>query len=791
MTEQRSMPTGFERRREDERLITGMGQYVDDLRPPAGRPAPLIMAVVRSPYAHARIGAIASDEAAAIPGVVAIHTGQELAEALAPMQGMPMPPMFKQTPRRPIASDVARYAGDPVAVVLAENAYAAADARLLVQVAYEPLDAVTDPEEALRPDAPTLYPELGSNEAYRMPVSGGDIEAAFAQASGTVALRLVNQRIAASPMEPRGAMFDFDPETKRLTAWVSSQSVFGALRSLAGTLGLAPSSIHVVNADVGGGFGTKVGFLGEELVAAHLAMRYGRPVKWIEDRGENLRAQMHGRGQVNYIEAAYTADGRVLGLRMRTIADMGAFLHDVGPILPVFTAQMLCGPYRIEAVAVEISGALTNKPPIGAYRGAGRPEATYILERVMDSVARELGMDPAEIRRRNLLAPDVFPYQTPTGMAYDSGDYQPALEKALALADYAGWREQQRERRARHDPRALGIGVSTFVEVTGGLIPGPDEPQEAATARILTDGRVLVQTGASTNGQGHSTAFAQIAAQVFQLPAASVVVEMNDTALPGFSMGTFGSRVTQFVGSAVLLASEALREKAVKLAADRLEAAPVDLEVAGGRIMVRGVASRAVELAELARAVEEQPELIEHEPPNPVNHAPIEGLAAWRSFTPPGMTFSSGAHVAVVEVDGETGETRVVRYVAVDDCGRVLNHYLAAAQSHGGIAQGIGQALYEEALYDAGGNPISGSLLDYALPKAAQLPSFALDHVETPAPGNPLGAKGAGEAGAIGAPPTIVNAVLDALAPLGITTMDMPLRPEKVWSLIRDAAGLA
>lgn len=786
MAEQR-MPVGFERRREDERLITGRGQYVDDLHSPAGRPAPLIMTVVRSPYAHARIGGIDSEQATALPGVVAVHTGQALAEQLGPMAGMPMP-FAKPVARRPLASDVARYVGDPVAVILAEDPYTAADARLLVSVAYEPLPAVTDPEEALRPGAPILYPEIEGNAVYRAPVGGGDIEAAFARASGSVKLRLVNQRVAASPMEPRACLFDFDPETKHLTAWVSSQTVFGAAMALAGALGLPPYAIHVINADVGGGFGTKVDFLGEELVAAHLAMRYGRPVKWIEDRSENLQAQVHGRGQINEVEAAYTADGRVLGLRVRTVADLGAFLAGVGPVLPMFTAQMLCGPYQIEAVATEITGALTNKPPINAYRGAGRPEATYILERVMDRVAHELSMDPAELRRRNLLAPSVFPYQTPTGMSYDSGNYQPALDKALALADYTGWREQQRERRERHDTRALGIGVSTFIEVTGGLIPGPDEPQEAATARILPDGRVLVQTGCSTNGQGHYTAFGQIAAQVFQVPAAQVEVQMNDTALPGFSMGTFGSRVTQFVGSAVLLAAEALRDKVVKLAADHLEAAPVDLEVADGRVMVRGFPSRNVQLAELARAVEAQPDLIEREGPNPVNHVPIEGLAAWRSFTPPGMTFTSGAHIAVVEVDSETGEVSVLRYAAVDDCGRVLNHYLAAMQAHGSVAQGIGQALYEEALYDQDGQVISGTLLDYALPKATQIPAFILDSVETPAPGNPLGAKGAGEAGAIAAPPTIVNAVLDALAPLGVTTIDMPLRPEKVWSLIRAAS---
>ena len=789
MTEQH-MPPGFERRREDQRLITGHGQYVDDLRLPAGRPAPLFMAVVRSLYAHARIGAIDTDQAGAVPGVVAVHSGRELASQLPPLQGIPMPGM-KLTERRPMAIDTARYVGDPVAVVLAESRYAAADARLLVQVEYEPLPAVTNPEEALRPDAPILYPDIGTNEVYRVPVGGGDIDAAFARASGTVTLRLVNQRVAASPLEPRACMFDFNPDTRELTAWLSSQSIFGAREALAGSLGIPSTSIHVINADVGGGFGTKVAFLGEEIIAASLAMRYGRPVRWIEERRENLQGHSHGRGQINYVEAAYTADGRVLGLRVRTIADLGAFLHNVSPLLPLFTAQMLCGPYRIEAVAVETSGVLTNKVPTDAYRGAGRPEATYIMERVMDRVAQELQLDPVEVRRRNLLAPDVFPYSTPTGLQYDSGNYQAALDKALALADYAGWRERQRERRERHDQRALGIGISTFIEITGGQIAPEGAPQEAATVRILPDGMLLVQSGVATNGQGHFTAFAQIAAQVFDVPASQVQVQMNDSALPGYSIGTFGSRVTQAAGSAVLVAAEALRDKVLKLASDRLEAAPDDLVVSNGRVAVRGLPSRNIQLAELAQAVEENPQLIEHEPPNPVNGAPIEGLAAWRSFTPPGMTFTSGTHIAVVEVDGDTGEVNILRYVAVDDCGRVVNHYLTAAQMHGSLAQGIGQALFEEIVYDQNGQILSGSLLDYALPKASQLPTFDIDNVETPAPGNPLGAKGAGEAGTIAAPPTIVNAVLDALAPLGITGVDMPLRPEKIWALMRDAAAVA
>ena len=407
----------------------------------------------------------------------------------------------------------------------------------------------------------------------------------------------------------------------------------------------------------------------------------------------------------------------------------------------------------------------------------------------MDAVARELKLDPVDVRRRNLLSPDMFPYTTPTGFVYDSGNYQAALDAALELVDYTGWRERQRERRARGDRNLLGIGVSTFIETSGGRFAPPEAPQEAATVRILPDGAVLVQSGVTTNGQGHYTSFAQIAASVFDIPGARVAVQMGDSALPAYSIGTFASRVTQLAGSAVLLAAEAVREKAVKLAADRLEVAPDDLVVAGGRIAVRGVPARGIELGELARAVEEQPQLIEREAPNPTNGAPIEGLAAWRSFMPEDMTVGSGAHIVVVEVDGETGETRILRYVAVDDCGRVLNHDLVLAQVHGSLAQGIGQALYEEIIYGQDGQVISGSLLDYALPKASQLPGFELGGVETPAPGNPLGAKGIGEAGAIAAPPAIVNAALDALAPLGVTSIDMPLRPEKVWALMRQAGA--
>ncbi len=492
---------------------------------------------------------------------------------------------------------------------------------------------------------------------------------------------------------------------------------------------------------------------------------------------------------MNYIEAAVQKDGRLLGLKVRTVADFGAFLAYTTPISPNTTARMLNGPYQIQALDFQAVGVFTNTVPTAAYRGAGRPEATYLLERTIDAIARHLHIDPAEVRRRNLIAPDAFPYHTVHGATYDSGNYQAALERALELADYTGWREKQQERHKARSSSLLGIGVSTFVEISGGPFgpSGPGIPQDAATVRIRRDGKILVESGVAHNGQGHFTAFAQIAAQTFDLPGSQVEVQMNNTALPAYSIGTFGSRTTQIGGAAVALAAQAAKEKALQAAAKLLEAAPADLEMSHGQVRVRGVPGRAISLGELAHQVEEHPELIEHDPPNLANGAPVEGLAALREFSPSAPTFSSGAHVAIVEVETETGEVHVLNYVAVDDCGRILNSYLTEAQIHGGLALGIGQALYEEATYDENGQPLAGTLMDYTLPNAKQVPHFMVDAVETPSPINPLGAKGAGEAGCIGGPPTIVNAVLDALAPLGIESIDMPLRPEKVWATVQAA----
>jgi len=785
-----TIPTGLERRKEDEQLITGRAHFVDDVRLPAGRPAVLHMAIVRSPYAHATITRIRLDVAKSLPGVVAVFSGADLANDL-PLLASAMPlPGLKQPERRPLAVDKVRYVGDPVAAVLAESPSIAEDACDLVEVDYEPLPAVVDLEAALAPGAPLLYDDFGTNLAFHSHLGGGDLEAAFAQADHTLTLRLVNQRLAPSSLEPRGCLYDFNPQNGHLVAWLSSQSIYRAREALASMLGIDRSCIRVINAEVGGGFGSKNGFVGEESLAAWLAVRYGRPVKWMETRRENLQAQTQGRGQVNYVEAAFTNAGRLLGLKVHTLADLGAFLTPMTAMIPNSTPHFLAGLYRIEAIDSQVMGVFTTKVPTAPYRGMGRPEATYILERTIDRIAFELGLDPAVVRRRNFIPPDAFPYQTPTGVTYDSGKYQAVLDRALDLADYAAWRARQRERRSAGQGSLVGIGLSTFLESTGGAM-GPNRPgvlQEAATVRVMRDGTILVQSGVAANGQGHFTAFAQIAATVFHLSGSIVEVRMNDTELPAYGIGTFASRTLQTAGSAVLLAAQAAREKALRVASQVLETDPSDLDMEEGSVLVRGVPTRSVALGELARLVEERPELIEHDPPNPANGKPIEGLAAWRDFVPTGATFSAGAHIAVVEVDPETGEVHILSYVAVDDCGLILNPSLVEAQVQGGLAQGIGQALYEEVKYDkASGALLTSTLLDYALPRAEQVPAFVTDTVETPSPLNPLGAKGVGEAGCIAAPPAMVNAVLDALAPLGITTIDMPLTPEKVWALVQAA----
>src|SRR5256884_1267856 len=555
-----TLPAGFERRREDYGLITGHARYVDDLKP-AGRPMPLHMVVVRSPYAHAIIKEIQLDAARALPGVVAAFASAELVSGMPPMDSFPVPGM-KTPERRPLAVGRARYVGDPVAIVLAEDLYTALDARDMVEVDYEPMQAITDPEQAVNAGAPLLYEEFGTNIAFFSQSGGGDIEATFKDADHTVRLRLVNQRLAPSSIEPRACMFDFDPHSGQFSAWLSSQAIYRTRDALANFLGIERGRIHVHNAEVGGGYGAKTAFVGEEIIAAAMALKFERPVKWIESRSENLQAQTHGRGQINYIEAAYQNNGQLLGLRVRSIADLGAFLAATTAMVPAGTPFMLNGPYQVQAVDSQVVGVFTNKVPTGAYRGAGRPEATYILERTIDRIAHELRLDPAEVRRRNFISQEDFPYKTVTGAQYDSGNYKAALDRALELADYTGWREKQRKQREEHDSSLLGIGLTSFTEISGGAMNSrPGVPQEAATVRIQRDGTILAQSGVASNGQGHFTAFAQITATTFHLPASKIAVQMNDTALPAFGFGTFGCRTMQVAGTAVLLANETAPEK--------------------------------------------------------------------------------------------------------------------------------------------------------------------------------------------------------------------------------------
>lgn len=777
---------GSGHRREDYAPLTGHAHYVDDLRLPE-RPSVLHMMVIRSPYAHADVTGMHLAAAQAQPGVIAAFTGAELVQGMPALQVISFPGLI-QPERYPMATDRVRFVGDPVAILLAESLVAAEDARDLVEVDYDLRPAVINLEAAIEPDAPRLYNELASNIAFARKTSDGDLTVAFAQADRIVRLSLTNQRLAPSSLEPRACLFDYDPQTAHFSAWVSSQSISRVRDTLVRFLGLDPDQISIHNADVGGAFGAKNAFVGEEIIAALLALKFGRPVKWIEQRSENLQAQTQGRGQASTIEAAVKNDGLVLGLRVNSLGDLGAFLLYSTALVPNRISSLLSGPYLLPAVETWMRGVLTTKVPTAAYRGAGRPEATYILERTMDRIAHELQLDPAEVRRRNFIPPFTSPHQVITGAVYDSGNYQAALERALELADYSGWRTRQQAARQEQPVRLLGIGIASFVEISGDMAQParPNLLREAVTVSIQPDGSVLVQSTVAHNGQGYFTTFAQIVASSLNVPEDQVQVQLNDSALPGYSFGTYGSRITQVTGSALWLAAEALKEKALQLAGQLLEAAPTDLYIAESEVKVRGVPGRAVPLGELARIAQAQPEMIEHEPPNPFNGVPITGLAAWRDASPL-ATYSSGTHLAVVEVDQETGEITFHLYISVDDCGRVLNYELAEAQVHGGLAQGIGQAIYEEVRYADDGQLLSGTLMDYALPNASMLPAFISDWIETQSPFNPLGVKGVGEAGCVGGPPAIVNAVLDALAPLGIKAIDMPLTPEKIWTLIQKA----
>ena len=757
------------KRREDPRLITGTATYVDDLQ----MPGLLHVVLVRSPHAHAKITAIEIERARAAPGVVAVWTGEDVRARCGPLPVGSRLKDMKVPKRYPLVIDgVVRHVGDPVAAVVATELPLARDASELVEVTYDPLPAVTDIEAALTPQAPVIHPELGTNVCFRL-TFGANVDDAFTHADRTLSLRVVQQRLVPSPMETRGVVAQF--RGGELTIWTSTQIPHVVKTTLAETVRVPEHQVRVVAPEVGGGFGCKLDVYAEEALLASLAVALGRPVKWIETRQESFLATVHGRGQVSYVDVAAQADGTITGLRARVLADMGAYSQLLTPSVPTNTGLMASGCYRIPHVFAEVIGVFTTQTPTDAYRGAGRPEATFSIERVADAVARALKLDPADVRRRNFIPPEAFPYKTATGATYDSGNYAQALDKALKIIGYPALREEQR--RLRGQGRFLGIGLSTYVEITGlgaaTALPGGN--WESATVRVEPTGKVTVLTGSSPHGQGEETTFAQIVSDRLGVSVDDVVVVHGDTRAVPHGVGTFGSRNTAVGGSAVYLASTRIREKATAIAAHLLEVSSGDLVADGAQFRVRGSPQRTVSFPDVARAAYKGAKL----PPGT-----DPGLEATHFFAPPDRVFPFGTHICVVEVDPDTGEVAIRRYVAVDDCGNIINPLLVAGQVHGGIAQGLAQALYEEAIYDQQGQLLTAGFLDYAVPRAAHVPVMELDHTVTPSPHNPLGAKGVGEAGTIGSIPAVVNAVLDALAPFGVESLDMPLTPRKVWQAI-------
>ena len=747
------------RRREDPRLITGMGRYVDDIQPEKC----LHVTFVRSTLAHAAIRTVDVGAAAAAPGVVAVLTAADL--GLPPRVGFPMVPAALARP--PLAVGHVRFVGEPVALVVAESPGEAVDAAQLVGLDLEPLDVVVDAEAARHAGSALLFPAHGSNVANHI-ASRADADV-LAGAEVTIRGRFVNQRLAPVPMEPEAILVV--PEAGRLLVWATSQAPFGLRAAMASSLGMAPDEIRVVVGDMGGGFGAKAGARPELIVIAAAARKLGRPVKWIETRSENMVGMTHGRGQVQEVELGATRDGRLVGLRARVVADIGAY-PGIAMLLPFLTGQMASGVYAIPAIDYEADCVVTNTTPLGAYRGAGRPEAAAMVERAMDMLAVELGIDAADLRRRNLIAPDTFPHTTAGGATYDSGEYERALDKVLEISAYRELRAQQARRRERGERLQLGIGLSVYVEVTAVGI-GP----EWGAVRIETDGTATVRCGTTSFGQGHETSLAQIAAEQLGLPLESVLVIQSDTDAVERGSGTVGSRSMQHGGSAVHQAARAVRDKARDLASHLLEASPEDIVFVGGAVGVAGVPERALSWADLAAAAGDRKNLPEGMEP---------GLAADADFAGDG-SYPFGAHCAVVEVDTETGDARLVRFFAVDDCGRIINPLLAEGQVHGGIAQGIGQAMLEEVIFDDQGTPRTGSMVDYLIPSIGEVPEVVTATTETPSPNNPLGAKGIGESGTIGSTPAIQNAVVDALSHLGVRHIDMPLTPERVWAALAAA----
>jgi aerobic carbon-monoxide dehydrogenase large subunit len=768
-------------RKEDERLLRGTAKFIDDLT----IPGTVWMAVVRSPYAHARIRSVDLSGALAHAGVVAAFSGADLRSEWAGslVCAWPLADDIRTPDHFPLAVDKARYAGDGVAVVIADSRAAAKDAAELVDVDYEPLPAVTDVTQALADGAPLVHDEFPDNGCYVWRHSNGDVDRVFAEAEVTIKRRYRQQRLIPNAIEPRGVLAQRGPGGE-YTLWSATQIPHILRTTLSLTTGIPEATLRIIAPDVGGGFGSKLNQYAEEALALALARRLGRPVKWIEERSENYLGTIHGRDVIQEIELAATREGTITGVRVNLLAAMGAYLQLVTPGIPILGAYLYSGCYGGEAYSLECVGAFTHTTPTDAYRGAGRPEATYAIERTIDALAKELGKEPTEIRRLNFIK--EFPATIPSGLTVDAGDFDACLDKALDLVGYDGVRREQAARRERGDARQLGIGFSTYLEMCG-LAPSRvlyslkyvAGGWDAAEVRMLPTGTAQVIIGTSPHGQSHATTFAQIVADRLGLTPDEVEVVHGDTMVAPLGMDTYGSRSLAVGGVALWHATQRVLDKARTIAAHALEVAEEDLQYENGTFTVAGT-DRAMSVKEAAFGA-----WTGHQLPDGMEPT----LSGVYVYDPPNFSWPSGCHIAVVEVDTETGDATLQRYVAVDDVGRVINPAIVDGQVQGGIAQGVAQALYEEAVYDEEGNLVTGSMLNYMVPSAAELPSFELGRTETPSPTNPMGVKGVGETGTIAAPAAVMNAVVDALEPFGVEDVEMPASPERVWRAINEAKG--
>ncbi|SMC05001.1 carbon-monoxide dehydrogenase large subunit [Sulfobacillus thermosulfidooxidans DSM 9293] len=769
------------KRQEDIRLIRGQGQYTDDIK----LPGMLYAYILRSPYAHAKILSIDTTVAKTMPGVVALFTGNDLKDevGLIPTAWIPPDSDLQVPPHPALAYDEVHYQGDGVAVVIAESPYQAQDAAFNISVQYQPLPVVTDPRDAVQDQAPLVHPEIAHNIAFHWKV-GDNLDDIFAQADVVIKQQFRQQRLIPSAMEPRCAVADYHGATGELTLWATTQNPHIHRLLMSGILGIPEHKLRVIAIDVGGAFGSKISCYPDEVIVSWASKKLHRPVKWTETRQENFLVTTHGRDHVEEVELAGTRDGQIQAIRVKVYANMGAYLSTAAPGVPtILFGLIINGAYKIAHASSEVFGVLTHTTPVDAYRGAGRPEATFLIERMVDLYALAIQRDPLDVRKKNLIQPDEFPFTNPFGLEYDSGNYQATLDKALQIFNYEEFRRDQEN--LRKQGKYIGVGFSTYVEMCG---LGPSEVAgavgfqgglwESATVRVHPTGKVSVFTGASPHGQGEETTFAQIVAEELGIAIDDIEVIHGDTAQIAMGWGTYGSRTTAVGGAAIHMANQKVIEKARKIAAHKLEVNDDDVVFDKGVFMVKGLPARSIRFQEVAL----EAYLAWNLPPG-IEPA-LEGTAF---YNPKNFTYPFGVHIAVVSVDTDTGDITLMRYIAVDDVGKIINPMIVEGQVHGGLVQGIGQALWEGAEYDNQGQLITGSFLDYTVPKARFFPNFETAHTETLSPHNPLGVKGVGETGAIASTPAIVNAVMDALRPFNILDLPMPLTSRKVWNAIRQA----